>query len=232
MIRWIDRVRQPAVEAGDAAQDHPEHQADHHGDETDRQRRARREHHPRPHVAALQVGPEQEKRLLRVDALDPDQVPVGWDEPEELVVEAGGEEGQRNDLGRILGVHPLECRRVALPDHRVDMRAELAIEEEPDLLRRDQTALRVGRLGVGVGEKVGQQHHQVEQDHGDSAEHRQAVLAEAPPHQLRLGSNRHPLLGISRQQWLAGRGEGRQRTRRGDGGRGGTGGLLRLERGR
>ena len=99
-------------------------------------------------------------------------------------------------------------------------------------LRRDQAALRVGRLRVGVGQEVGQHDHQVEQDHGDGAEHRQAVLAEAPPHQLRLGGDRHPLLGVGRQQRLAGRGAGRQRARRGDGRRGRAGGLLRLERGR
>jgi hypothetical protein len=97
---------------------------------------------------------------------------------------------------------------------------EPAIEEEAHLLRGDQAALGVGGLGVGVGEKVGQQHRQVEQDHGDGAEHRQAVLAEAPPHQLRLGGDGHPLLGLRRQQWLTRRGVGRQRTRRGDGRRG------------
>jgi hypothetical protein len=83
-------------------------------------------------------------------------MPVGRDEPEELVVEARGEESQRNDLRRILGVDPLERRRVALSNHRVDMGMELAIEEESDLLRRDQTALGVGSFGVSVGEEVGQ----------------------------------------------------------------------------
>ena len=72
-----------------------------------------------------------------------------------------------------------------------------------DPLRRDQTALGVGGLGIGVGEKFGQQHHQVEQDHRDGPSHRQAVLAEAPPHQLRLGGDRHPLLGVGRQQGSA-----------------------------
>ena len=47
---------------------------------------------------------------------------------------------------RIL-VDPLERRRVALADHRVDMGAELAIKEKMNPLRRDQTALGVGGPG-------------------------------------------------------------------------------------
>jgi hypothetical protein len=184
----------------------------------------------------------EEKRLLRVGAFDPDQMPVGRDESEECVFEARGEEGQRNDLRRVLGVDPLERRRIALADHRVDMGSELAIEENMDPLGRDQPALRVGGLGIGVGEKFGQQHHQVEQDHSDGPSHRQAVHAKAQPHQLRLGGDRYPLLGVGRQQGLPPKppstgggslprgGVGRERTGCGDGRRGRTGGLLGLER--
>src|SRR5262249_32686438 len=52
--------------------------------------------------------------------------------------------------------------------------------------RGHQGGLRRGRVGIGIGEEVSNQHDQVEADDDDPTGNRHAMLLEAPPHQLPL----------------------------------------------
>ena len=101
MIRWMMRVGDPAVEAREPAQDHAQDQAHRHADQSDRERDARAVHQPRPEIAPLHVRAEQEDRLGGVaPAVDPDQVARRRDQAEEAVLEALGEEPDRDLLAR------------------------------------------------------------------------------------------------------------------------------------
>ena len=91
-------------------------------DEADRQRGPRRQHQPRPDVAAELVGAEQEERILRLAAVEPDQVAVGLEQAEQLIGIAFGEQDEVAPVGRVGRVGQLEGAQVALALERVDVR--------------------------------------------------------------------------------------------------------------
>src|SRR5207237_1675784 len=76
---------------------------------------------------------------------------------------------------------------------RIDVGAEPPAVEPVDRLWRHQRALCLGGVGVGVGEEVRGHDDAVETHDDDGAGHGQAVLAEAPPHELPLRGDEDPL---------------------------------------
>ena len=115
------RIDHAAVESGDAAEQDAEEQAQRHPDQADRHRHAGAVHHPRPEVAALDVGAEQEQgRRRRVGGTE--QVDVGGEDPQQLVGEAAREQAHRVLAALVLGVDALEGARVARALHREHVR--------------------------------------------------------------------------------------------------------------
>ena len=111
----------------------------------------------------------------------PDQVTRRGNHPEESILEAFGEEPDRDLLGGIRSVDPPEGLEVADALDGVDVGAKPPALEPVDGLRRHQGALRLGRIRVGIGEEVRAQHHQVEADDDDAAGHGDAMPLESPP---------------------------------------------------
>src|SRR5438874_5790096 len=189
------RVGHPAVEAREPAQHHTQHEAHGHAEQPDGERDARAVHQPREEIAPLHVGAQHEDRARGVPAgLDADQVPRRGDQAEEPVLEALGEEPDRDLVAGIGPIDALEGLRIARALDGIDVRAEPPAVEPVDRLRGHQRALRLGRVGIGVGEEVGAEDDAVEAEDDDAAGHGQAVLAEAPPHELPLRGDEDALL--------------------------------------
>ena len=74
--------------------------------------------------------------------------------------------------------------------------AQLAVVEEMHDLHRNEGLARVGALGILGREEVRHQDDQVEQDQQAGARHREVMAAEAPPHQLPVGGDGDPVLGL------------------------------------
>src|SRR5207237_6114752 len=87
-----------------------------------------------------------------------------------------------------------EALRIARALDGIDVGAEAPAVEPVDGLRGHQRALCLGRVGIGVGEEVGADDDAVEAEDDDAAGHGQAVLAEAPPHELPLRGDEDALL--------------------------------------
>ena len=175
MTRWMTVSIGAAEVAGDAAEHDAQHQAQRHADQADRHRRPRGVHQPRPQVAALRVGAEQEQRLARLGAFDPDQVAIGRDEAEQLVRSPCAKNVTGILRARVGHVDALERQRIARALQRDARTGEAAVVEPVDRLRRDQRALRLGGGRVGVGEEVGEQRDQVEQRPGRSSRRRASL---------------------------------------------------------
>ncbi len=193
MIRWITVVDHAAEIAGDAAQDDAQHETQRHADQTDRHRRPRRVHEPRPEVASLHVGSQQEERLARLGSFHGDEMAVGRDEAQELVRLAPAEERDRYLLARVGNIDPLERQRVAGSCQRVHVGLEASLVEPVDLLRRHQRALRFRFQRIHIGEEVGEQRDQIESNQDDGSAGGELVLAEAPPHELPLRGDGDPV---------------------------------------
>ena len=102
MMRWMTVSTMPPKNPEMPPSTTPSDQADRHADEPDRHRDLRREEEARVDIAALHVGAEEEERLVRARALEAEEVDVGGDEPEELVVEARAKSRSSYFLLRIL----------------------------------------------------------------------------------------------------------------------------------
>ena len=100
---------------------------------------------------------------------------------------------EQHQVARFAGIRrvgQLEGARVALALQRIDVRMESAVGIEPvDRLRRDVAARGLGVEWRRVGQHVGEHRDQVEQADDHRADHRQPVLAEAPPDELALGGD-------------------------------------------
>src|SRR2546426_17391 len=178
------RIGDPAVESREPAQDDAHEKTQRHPTEPDGERDARAVHQPRPQVASLDVRAQQEDRLGRVEALvDADQMTRHRDHAEESILEALGEEPDRDLLAGVDLVDTLEGLEVAGALDGVDVGAKSPAVEPMDGLRGHQRALRLGCIGVGIGEEVRAQDDQIEAPDDDAAHHGHAVFLEPPPHE-------------------------------------------------
>src|SRR6516162_8606497 len=152
----------------------------------------------------MHVRAEQKDRRGGVAVqVDADQVARHRDHAEEVILEPPSEEADRNLLARVGLVDALEGLRVPGPLETEDARAKTTVVEPVDGLRRHQGALRLGRQRVGIRQKIRAEHHQIEPGDDNAAGHRQAVLPEAPPHELPLRGDEDALLvrgGRARQR--------------------------------
>ena len=176
------RVHHAAVEAGYPAQHDAQDQAERYADQSDGQRYAAGDHQPRKQVAAVGVGAEQEQALLGRLLHRAEQMAVGAEDPEQPVLVAAGEQPHadlavrnRREHGPERGVPPvLELQYV---------RAETPFVEQPDALRRDELPERLGIVGVGVGDEIGEDRHQIEAADQHGGDHRSLVAQEADAHE-------------------------------------------------
>src|SRR6267142_9402 len=163
----------------------------------------------------LHGGAEQEDRRGGVAAfVDADQMARHRDQAEELILETRREEAKHDLLLGVDPVHALEGLGIADTLDAVDVRPELSVVEPVDALRRHQPALRLGRVGVGVREKVRAEDDQVEPGHDDGAGHRNPMLAEPPPRQLPLRGDEDALVLSDRHHVSSSRIRGSIHTRR------------------
>src|SRR5262245_3057067 len=87
---------------------------------------------------------------------------VGGNEAKQPVRLAVDEEREREFRALVRHVDSLERDRVSRALQAEDIRAELAVVEPVDPLRRDERTLRVGRVRINVSEEVGEDRNDVE----------------------------------------------------------------------
>ena len=161
-----------------------------------------RQHGSRKQIASLRVRAEQKKAGLRRRALRADEVPVGGDQPEQLVLVPFCKEYQRNLLRRVRYVLQPVGIRVAGSLQPMHVRGEPALVEEVDSLRRHECPLGIGGGGVRVSQEIGKGDHEIKQGHDDGRDDREAMPHEPfaeqrarRQHRLRSGRSRrrHPV---------------------------------------
>src|SRR5215470_7299647 len=118
----------------------------------------------------------------------------GGNQAEESILEALGEEPDGDLLAGIGLIDSAEALGIADTLDAEDVGPEAPAVEEVEGLRRHQRALRLGGVGVDIGEEVRAEDDQVEADHHHSAHHGHAMLPEPPPHELPLRGDIDPLL--------------------------------------
>ena len=84
--------------------------------------------------------------------------------------------------------HP-QRHRIALPDNARNPGGQAAVIEQVHDLHGNEGLSGVGPLRVLRGKKVGAQHDEVEANQHASTQHRQMMLAKAPPNELPVGSD-------------------------------------------
>ena len=124
---------------------------------------------------------------------------VGREQAEEIISVTFGKKGQVDLAVKARLVAELEGAQIALLRQPVDIGLEGAVIEKVDLLRRNMAAFGIGGMGIGIGQKIRQQHDHIKGNHDDAGGHRQFVFAEPPPCQLPLGGNGKAVLcGLGR----------------------------------
>ena len=76
MMRWMKVSIEPAVVAGNAAQQDAQEETDRDAEEANEEGGARAIHQARPQIAPQRVGAEQEQHLLGLGALDRNQMAI------------------------------------------------------------------------------------------------------------------------------------------------------------
>ena len=180
--------------ARDAAQHDAQDDAERHRDQADRHRCLGAVHDARPLIAAQPIGAQQEDALVGIDRHD--QVAVGLEQAEDLPLVAGAEEGDRHLLLGVGRPFHAQGRGVALADDGRHPGREAAVVEQVHRLHRDEGLARVGALGVLGREEIRHQDDEVHEDQQHRARHRQVMAAEAPPHELPVGGDGNPVLGL------------------------------------
>ena len=133
-------------------------------------------------VASQPVRPQQREGLGFT--LDADEVQIGRNQTQKVVFVASDQQADREPPIRIGAVDPAKNAVVPLPGHRVDMGVESAVVPQVDGLGGQVGPAGIDSVGVGSGQEIGQQDHQVKESQEDQGDERQLVPAEASPGQL------------------------------------------------
>ena len=115
----------------------------------------------RDHRSRQLVGSQKKQDFLSLGAFDSDQMTIHL-HAEERPLEALAEKADRVLLIGIGHIDALEGQRIAFAGQPVDVRREASVVYPLDAVRRQQRSLRLHECGVGIGQEVGQQGHQVE----------------------------------------------------------------------